>query len=392
MATIVKNRILIETGLGSFIELSPKASINFTLVGDIDHVYNGGAIVITDSDGAFLSNVLLKVGSLVTFEFELSDKTFEQVTLAVISMEKDPNTKLSAVSTGGGDYIFTLINPVFFKQIPATRGYFDKTSEIIKKELALITSYRFPSATVADSDDLKSRRYLIGERPLGFIKRIAAQSMIEGTGSICYCDEFGRFKYQSMKKLFDKEPTHSLIAPKSNAITTKTRLLANSIDVTHFKDVNSWDTLKLKKNIFITETNKTEVSIDQGPVKKGVAFVEKNYVDAMSYTTQYSNLLHGTYEQRAEMQQKKLSQMFNFQVEVEASNVIGILSVGSIVELAIEDSQGISENNSYSGTYVVYRCEHGMHDGKISSKLTLVKPSTSKSSKAIGNYFSYGTG
>jgi hypothetical protein len=83
----------------------------------------------------------------------------------------------------------------------------------------------------------------------------------------------------------------------------------------------------------------------------------------------------------------RLDTMKTFEIIAEIDNAFDMVSTGDLVEVCISSSSELNEsaqNNSYSGAFLVKRCEHRMvREGQLRSKLTLIKPTTNTTNSLI---------
>jgi len=352
-----------------------------SLVGDIDFIYNGGALVINDQDATLIDSSFLKIGSTIKiiFGYDNNESSIDTIEMCIHSIHQDDQNK-KTYDTGGGLYIYKLISPYFYAQIPANRGYFSKTSDIINKELGLITSFTPKSKTISQSSDSFSRRYLLNERPLSFIKKISMLSNIDGSAALCFIDDFNNFKYISLDSLLKATPKVSIIAPNSKVKPTYSEgILLSAFNIRLFENLESWDSSKVLFNKVDIENNVISQSYLPSLVPTGeVNFIDSNVLSKFTFTSQYSSPTNGIIEQQSLSLQYQKDQLLNFIVEAYCFDAIGRVHAGDVIELIIPTSitGHDTEANSYSGNYIVKRCEHKIDKMKVKTELILVKPST----------------
>jgi len=361
--------------------LPEKLYSQYSVIGDIDDVYNYGGLVINDTTGAILDISSFKIGDPVQFTFSLEDGSTTKISYAILSITSPGQTKPeSSLDTLGDSYIFKLIGPAFFKQVPANRGYFKSTSSIIADEMDKIKLY-FNKVNISSSDDSKSRRYLLNERPLSFIKDISKKCLIQGEAALCFTDEKNNFNFTSYKLAYSQAIKLALVAPQSTASTASgvKRITMSTFSVKNFEEaVTSWDTLKPTLNGFNPANNSLYVKSTTGYSTEGSILVSNPMISSLPFTSQIANPLYGFAEQKAMFQKEIEKQIYNYVIEVEALNCLDLISCGDTVSVSLKSTVSTIENSMYSGKYVVKRCEHRLYDGTITSKLTLVSPLVKK--------------
>lgn len=365
---------------------------SFALMGDVDNVYSGGAIAIQDDNGQLLSSGTMSVGAQVIFRYfskELEAKSDKpnDVVYRVLSIESEIEN-IGHPATAGGLYIYNLINAAFFDQIIASRGYHQKMSDIISAEVKQISTKGFKSFNIKSTDDLKSRRFMINERPLTFVKNISKKTTINGGPTLCYTDELGNFNLVGITDLIDQSPVASLVPINSPVNSSYEKIVYNGISPQLFKDIDNFNMIKLKATLLDIETNleKSDIYTNYFNIKGGTSVLfDSNVINQMVYTDQRTFLDEGNAEQKALMQQLRLVSMKNFEISIEAHNALGVISAGNLVELCVSDPmlKNQAQNTSYSGIYLVKRCEHRYIKGMIRSKLNLIKPTTIVNSTMI---------
>jgi hypothetical protein len=273
----------------------------------------------------------------------------------------------------------------------ASRGYYDKISSIIKKELQLINTTGFKEGMLIKStDDIKSRRFLINEKPLTFIKDISMKSIINSSPAMCFTTEFGFFKLVSINDLIIQTPKASLVPLGSNSTYKYNIAKCNAFEIKLMNSIDSWESSKLKGSWLDIETLMENQNIYSDSFiidNQSKVFIESNVSDALTYTNQITFLDEGTFEQKAMIFHARLDTMKTFEIIAEIDNAFDMVSTGDIVEVCISSSRELDEsaqNNSYSGAFLVKRCEHRMvKAGQLRSKLTLIKPTTSTTNSLV---------
>lgn len=348
----------------------------FTMIGDIEEIYNVGGLVLNDTSGTATDMSIFKIGDPVSFVFTFDTGNLVTVDYSILSIVSGDEPKTAgALDTVGDRYIIKLINPSFFNQTPANRGYYQNTSATVRAEMDKIKS-NFKKVTIENSDDIKSRRYLLNERPMSFIKQISKKCTIGTEAVLCFTDEKGNFFFTSFKNLKSASPKRSLKHMGSKAKTNYPDLLMTYSSVKNFEDpVQSWDSLKIMSNIFNPAKNITTVSSRVGFGNTGSVIMDKSKISSLPFTIQVANPLEGFQEQKALYAKEVEKQIYNYTINVVVSNSIEDISCGDTVELSLTSSTKDDVNSTYSGVYLIKRCEHSLVDGNIVTKLTLISPS-----------------
>ena len=383
----------------SRIELPKRSYTGFSIVGDIDVIYNGGAIAVEDVSGSIIESGIMIVGTKVTFKLFFrktpvvegsEENSTKEISYRVLSIDSNADD-INIPATAGGKYIYNLINAAFFDQKMASRGYYDKISSIIEKELQLINTTGFKEGKLIKStDDIKSRRFLINEKPLTFIKDISMKSIIDSSPAMCFTNEFGFFKLVSINDLIRQTPKASLVPLGSNSTYKYNIAKCNAFEIKLMNSIDSWESSKLKGSWLNLETLKENQNIYADSFiidNQSRVFIESNISDALTYTNQITFLDEGTLEQKAMIFHARLDTMKTFEIIAEIDNAFDMVSTGDLVEVCISSSSELNEsaqNNSYSGAFLVKRCEHRMvKAGQLRSKLTLIKPTTNTTNSIV---------
>jgi hypothetical protein len=375
------------------IQLDSQAYNTLSIVGDIDFIYNGGALVINDVSGTFSDSAALRIGDLIKivllFE-EINSTTPKNITteMCIHSIHQDDEHK-KTYDNGGGYYIYKLISPAFYSQVPANRGYNSSTSDIIRKEVNLIKWYSTnvstdKSLTIAQSDDSSSRRFLLNERPLSFIKKIAMKASIDKSASLCYVDEFNGFNFVSLKSKLQAKAKFSLVPPVTTGSNTYSPIIMEAFNIRLFENLDSWNTQKIRFNkIDIAKNKVTSSTMESLLTSQTEVYLNNLVLKDLKFTTQYAAPADGNLEQEAMSLQYQKDQLHNYVIEVLTYDAIGKIKTGDVVELTIPSSVAYGESNSYSGNYIVKRCEHKIENLQSRSSLILVKVSTKTKSWTV---------
>jgi hypothetical protein len=371
------------------VEIDVQAYQTLSLVGDIDFIYNGGAIVINDINGDFFDSGAFRIGDIIKIVFTFStqnDSTPNTITteMCIHSIHQDDQHK-KTYDNGGGYYIYKLISPAFYSQVPANRGYMSSTSDIIKKEISII-KWKFPQTMmeIQDSDDSSSRRFLLNERPLSFIKKISMKASIKGSASLCYVDEFNGFNFVSLQSKLDKKPSFSLVPPYTSGANTYSPIVMDAFNIRLFENLDSWNTQKIRFNKIDIEKNTVVSSSMNSLIQSGQeVFLNNNALNELQFTTQYTAPADGLLEQVAMSLQYQKDQLHNYVVEVVSNEAIGKVKTGDVIELTIPSTLSPGDANSYSGDYIVKRCEQKIENLQVRTSLILVKTGSNPKSWAV---------
>jgi hypothetical protein len=364
------------------IELPAQAYEAISIVGDIDFIYNGGALVLNDVNGTFIDSAALRIGDFIKIVFTFSTENTStpkkiSTEMCIHSIHQDDEHK-KTYDNGGGYYIYKLISPAFYSQIPANRGYKSSTSDIIRQELNLINwKFNSDSTEIQDSDDSMSRRYLLNERPLSFIKKISMKASIEGSASLCYVDELNGFHFTSLNKRLTEIPTFSLVSPMVTGSNQYSPIIMDAFNIRLYENLDSWNTQKILYNQIDISNNSVSSLYMTSLVPSGSeVFLNELITNNVKFTSQYSAPADGVLEQKAMSLQYQKDQLHNFVVEVSLRDAVGKVKTGDMVELVIPSSLNVENSSSYSGKYIIKRCEHKIESLQSRSSLILVKIAT----------------
>jgi len=362
-------------------EIPAALVLEYSLISDIESLYSGGAIILSDDEGTFLDSSIVRIGSDIILQFTLDSNRIINYKGVVVSIEGDPEESKTYDSMGGA-YVIKFLHTSYFNQNLESRGFFDKTSSIISSELSRLSVY-FTNINIEESDDLKVRRYMINQKPLEFVADIAHTTTINGSAAVCFIDDLGRFNFKALNAMFTQIPTVSIAPAQSTAVPSyRNILLLSRANLYKFKSIENIKTLKLKANKLNLETNQVESTVLRTP-RNGRIIANRNKIDNLESTGVIHEHTSGIIEQNANIQNYLKTQMFNYDIDVATDDAVGILKAGDLVELCI-GSKLIKGNNSYSGNYLIKRIEHSMDDGNVITNLRLIRPTLNRYSTQTG--------